>query len=96
MYTSVTVHSSQRALVDLRKIPNDPTNYNAVYQNNGQYVPVDGNNDYNAVLPDLNLNLNLAPKVMLRLAASKTLTRPELYDMMPVTSYDTNRPADLD
>jgi iron complex outermembrane receptor protein len=96
VHTSVTVHSSQRALADLLKVPNDPTIYNAVYQNNGQYVVVNKDSDYNAVLPDLNLNVNLAPKVMLRLAASKTLTRPELYDLRPVTSFDTNRPASLE
>ncbi len=96
VHTNLTAHSSQRALVDLLPVNNDPTIYNAVFANNGQYVVIDKSNDYNGVLPDINLNLNLAPKVMLRLAASKTLTRPELYDMRPVTSYDTNRPASLE
>jgi TonB-dependent receptor len=96
IHTSVTAHSQQRALVDLLPVPNDPTIYHAVYQNNGQYVPVDKDSSYNALLPDANLSVNLAPKVMFRLAASKTLTRPELNDLRPVTSYDTTRPASLE
>jgi len=96
VHTSVNAHSSERALLDLRKVTGDPTIYNAQYQNGGVYSPIDKSSDYNAFLPDLNLNLNLAPKVMLRLATSKTLTRPELWDLRPVTSYDTNRPADLE
>jgi iron complex outermembrane receptor protein len=96
IHTSVTAHSQQRALVDLLPIPNDPTLYNAVYQNNGQYVPVDKDSSYNSFLPDANLSVNLAPKVVARLAASKTLTRPELNDLRPVTSYDVTRPASLE
>ncbi|MFL6604926.1 MAG: TonB-dependent receptor [Steroidobacteraceae bacterium] len=96
VHTDVAAHSQQRALVDLLPIPNDPTLYNAVYQNNGQYVPVDKDSNYNALLPDFNLNVNLAPKLVARLAASKTLTRPELNDLRPVTSFDTTRPASLE
>jgi iron complex outermembrane receptor protein len=96
IHTSVTAHSQQRALVDLLPIPNDPTLYNAVYQNNGQYVPVDKDSSYNSFLPDANLSVNLAPKVVARLAASKTLTRPELNDLRPVTSYNVTRPASLE
>jgi iron complex outermembrane recepter protein len=96
VHTGVTAHSQQRALIDLLPIPNDPTLYNAVYQNNGQYIPVDKSSSYGYFLPDFNLNVNLAPKVMARLAASKTLTRPELNDLRPVTSYDTTRPASLE
>jgi iron complex outermembrane receptor protein len=96
IHTTVTAHSQQRALVDLLPVPNDPTIYNAVYQNDGQYVPVDKDSSYNALLPDANLSVNLAPEVMFRLAASKTLTRPELNDLRPVTSYDVTRPASLE
>jgi len=96
VHTDVAAHSSQRALVDLQPVLNDPTIYNAVYQNDGQYVRIDKSSNYNSFLPDLNLSVNLAPKVMARLAASKTLTRPELYDLRPVTSYDTTRPASLE
>jgi iron complex outermembrane receptor protein len=96
VHTNVATHSQQRALVDLLPVPNDPTIYNAVYANNGQYVPVDKTSSYNSVLPDFNLNVNLAPKVVLRLAGSQTLTRPELSDLRPVTSYDTTRPASLE
>jgi len=96
VHTAVSAHSSQRALVDLLPVTNDPTIYNAVYQNDGAYVPVDKDSDYNAVLPNLNLKVNLAPQVVGRLAASKTLTRPQLNDLRPVTSYDVTRPASLE
>ena len=95
VHTTETVHSQQRALVDLLPVPNDPTTYNPVYANNGQYVAVDKSSDYNNFLPDFNLNLDLTSQTKLRLAGSETLTRPELEDMRPVTSYDTTRPADL-
>jgi len=96
VHTNVSAHSQQRALVDLLPVPNDPTIYNAVYANNGQYVPVNQGSDYGYLLPDFNLSVDLATRVKLRLAGSETLTRPALNDMRPVTSYDTNRPASLE
>lgn len=96
VHTNMTAHSQQRYLVDLLPVLNDPTIYNAVFANGNQAVPVDKSSSYGSFLPDANFSLNLAPKVTLRLAASKTLTRPELNDLRPVTSYDTTRPASLE
>ncbi|TPG41062.1 TonB-dependent receptor [Sphingomonas koreensis] len=95
VYTELKSHSQQRALLDLLSVPGDPTIYNAVFQNDGEYVPVDARDSYSEFLPEFNLKFNLGRTVVFRLAGSKTLTRPELNDLRPVTSYDVTRPASL-
>jgi TonB-dependent receptor len=94
-HTDLTSHSRQRRLVDLLLVPNDPTIYNAVYENGGASVVVDQEASYDAFLPSFNLRLNLTPDLLLRIGGSKTLTRPALSDLRPVTSYDVTRPASL-
>ncbi len=96
VHTELVSHSQQRELVDLLPVPNDPTIYNAVYANNGTYTPIDADSAYDAFLPDFNLKITVAPKVIVRLAGSQTLTRPALNDLRPVTSYNVTRPASLE
>ena len=43
--------------------------------------------DYSKVLPSANLAFNLRDNVILRLAASKTLTRPDPSQMLPATTF---------
>ena len=95
-HTDLTAHSQQRRLLDLLLIPNDPTLFNAVYANNGEFVAVDQDASYDEFLPSLNLRVTLMPELLLRVGASKSLTRPALDDLRPVTSYDTTRPASLE
>lgn len=95
VHTELKTHSQSRALLDLLPVPNDPTIYNAAYQNDGVYIPVDAKNSYDALLPSVNLKIELAKDLNVRLAGSQTLTRPALNDLRPVTSYDVTRPAAL-
>lgn len=95
-HTDLTAHSQQRQLLDLLTVPNDPTIFNAVYANDGQFVAVDQDASYDEFLPSLNLRVNLMPELLLRVGASKSLTRPGLGDLRPVTSYNTTRPASLE
>lgn len=95
-HTDLTSHSQQRDLLDLRLIPNDPTLFTAVYANDGTFVAVDQDASYDEFLPSANLRLNLTPELLLRIGASKSLTRPALNDLRPVTSYGTTRPASLE
>jgi TonB-dependent receptor len=95
VHTEVLATSQQRALVDLLPVDNDPTIYNAQYQNNGQFVPITVQNSYDKFLPDVNVRIKLADNINFRLAGSETLTRPTLSDLRPVTSFDVTRPATL-
>lgn len=47
------------------------------------------------MLPTLNAKINLTNDVIARVAASKTLTRPNLSDLQAKLSYDTLRPNNL-
>lgn len=95
-HTDLTSHSQQRQLLDLRLIPNDPTLFRAIFANDGTFVPVDQDASYDEFLPSFNLRVNLMPELLLRIGASKSLTRPALNDLRPVTSFDTTRPASLE
>jgi iron complex outermembrane receptor protein len=96
IHTELKSHSQSRALVDLLPVPNDPTIYNAVFENDGEYVPVDAKSSSDVLLPAVNLKIKLTDQINFRLAGSQTLTRPALNDLRPVTSYDTTRPASLE
>ena len=43
----------------------------------GPYLPTEFNNTYHDILPSANLKFNLSEDLLLRLAASKTMTRPD-------------------
>ncbi|WP_404336967.1 TonB-dependent receptor [Sphingomonas sp. MMS12-HWE2-04] len=47
------------------------------------YVPITADSDYTKVLPSLNLRFRFTPKLQLRLAASKALTRPDFTQLNP-------------
>jgi len=94
--TDMDAGSDSRALVDLLTVAGDPTIFNGVYADNGQYVPLSAHHTYYDFLPDFNLTVHPTDTVVLRAAASQTLTRPNLTDLRPITSYDTLRPADLE
>ncbi|SDH44201.1 MULTISPECIES: TonB-dependent receptor [unclassified Duganella] len=74
---------TSRVLQSATKSPNDTT-YILVY---GPMSTNTVSNDYNSVLPSANLKFDLTPDMMLRLAASKTETRPTLSQMGIDNSY---------
>ncbi|GLX85797.1 hypothetical protein tloyanaT_20490 [Thalassotalea loyana] len=79
-------------LVDLTPIPNDPSDLNEVYANDGEVTQVDADNDYTNLLPSFNLRLNLTEDMVLRFAYSETLTRPTLTDLNPALTITSSRP----
>jgi len=95
VHTQLTSNGNSLLLLDLLDVPGDPTFYEAVYANNGVSAPVSADNSYNNLLPSLNARINLTDKIVARLAASRTLTRPELSDLSPVFNYTTLRPNNL-
>lgn len=95
VHTNFTAYAQQRALLDILPVTGDPTIYNGVYANNGQYVPVKVTQSYDDFLPDFNLKIDLNKQMVLRVAASQTVTRPDLSDLQPTTSYNVLRPASM-
>jgi TonB-dependent receptor len=95
VHTEVRAESQQRALVDVLPVAQDPTNYRAVYANNGAYVASEGETSYDVFLPDINVRIKPVDQVNIRLGASQTLTRPTLNDLRPVTTFGDPRPAIL-
>ena len=54
----------------------------------GDYLPVTVNNDYNKLLPSANFKFDLGDDVVMRLAASQTLTRPDYSALAGSLSLD--------
>ena len=95
VHTNFTAYAQQQELLDLLTVTGDPTIYNGVFANNGQYVAVKETQSYDDFLPDFNLKTDLNKQMVLRVAASQTVTRPDLSDLQPTTSYNVLRPASL-
>jgi TonB-dependent receptor len=68
----------------------DPTNY-ITYGLNDPAVTLTKGNNYNYLLPNLDVNYFLTPKLKLRFDASRTLTKPLLSDLSPALSIGTTR-----
>ncbi|WP_102797819.1 TonB-dependent receptor [Bowmanella denitrificans] len=83
--TTSTSSGKQIALLDLQPSQNEPNKVFAVYSDD--YVPVEISNSYQDWLPSLNANMNFTDDLIGRLAWSKSITRPELNEMSPLTSY---------
>jgi TonB-dependent receptor len=89
--TETTAFGISQALVDLVN-SGDPTLYTTVL---GDAVTVNQTNKYNDLLPSFSFRLNVTDDVVLRLAASKTLTRPPLGALSPRLVIGTTRPGNL-
>lgn len=50
-------------------------------------------NSYDAILPSFSVKLEITDDLVARLAASKTMTRPTLNSMSPITVINTTRPG---
>lgn len=96
VHTEITASGRQLALTDLLSVPNDPTIYQAVYANGGVPVATAQRSSYDYFLPNINVKVNLTDKWVVRLSASRTLTRPQIRDLAPRTNFDVTRPASLD
>ncbi|NIB40921.1 TonB-dependent receptor [Pseudomaricurvus alkylphenolicus] len=57
----------------------------------GAASPISATSDYTALLPNLSVNLEITENLVARFAASRTLTRPTLENMAPVTNIGTTR-----
>jgi len=88
--TETTAFGISQTLQDL--LNTDPTFYTAVL---GDAVSVNQTNKYNDVLPSLNYRFSLTNDVVVRFAASKTLTRPPLGALSPRLVIGTTRPGNL-
>jgi len=89
--TETTAFGISQALQDLVN-SGDPTLYTTVL---GNAVVVSQTNKYNDFLPSLSFRLELTDDVVLRFAASKTLTRPPLGALSPRLVIGTTRPGNL-
>lgn len=96
VHTEVMASGRQLQLTDLISVPNDPTIYQAVFANGGTPQATAQRSSYDYFLPNLNVKVNLADKVVARFSASRTLTRPQIRDLAPRTNFDVTRPASLD
>lgn len=79
-----------RVLLSATKSPNDTT----FISNWGPMTTTTVDNSYNSVLPSANIKFDLTPEMLLRLAASKTETRPTL-NQMGVDNYYGGRFGDV-
>jgi TonB-dependent receptor len=75
IHTNVYATGYSVRLLDVIQNPADPTAAVPVYS---PTVPVDATNKYTYILPSLNLRLDVTDQLALRLAGSRTLTRPTL------------------
>ncbi|GEO01607.1 TonB-dependent receptor [Novosphingobium sediminis] len=96
VHTEITASGRQLALTDLLAVPNDPTIYQAVFANGGVPVSTAQRSSYDYFLPNINVKVNLTDKWIVRVSASRTLTRPQIRDLAPRTNFDVTRPASLD
>jgi iron complex outermembrane receptor protein len=91
VHTATTAMGISQPLQDLVS-SGDPTLYTTVL---GPPTTVSQKNTYDNVLPSLDFRLNLANDLVVRFAASKTLTRPPLGALSPRLVIGTTRPGNL-
>jgi iron complex outermembrane recepter protein len=94
VHTKETSHGFTRELTDLLPIQGDPSEYDPVYADNGQLLYASASHSYNNFLPSMNFKINLTDQIIARAAASRTLTRPDMFDLRPVINYDVLRPGE--
>ena len=82
--TDVRADGTQRTLLDLASIPNDPTEFAATF---GEDALVEESSSYSNFLPSVNFRVEPVDGLVLRFAYSETLTRPSLTDLTPVLAF---------
>ncbi|MFM9829790.1 MAG: TonB-dependent receptor [Sphingomonas sp.] len=96
IHTEIQASGQQLSLLDLLPVQGDPTIYNAVFANGGAPISTTQRSSYDYFLPSVNVKIDITPRVILRLAGSRSLTRPQIQDLAPRTNFDVVRPASLD
>lgn len=94
-YTELNSAGEQLQLTDLQPVFGDVSIYNPVFANNRQTLSVNQRSSYSNFLPNVNMRLNITPKLQARFAAYETLTRPAIGDLAPTFNVGTTRPATL-
>jgi TonB-dependent receptor len=84
--TDVTVTGTEAPVTGLRIL--DETEMLAEF---GAAQAIDVDSSYDAILPNMSIKLDITDDMIVRAAASKTLTRPTLTSMAPVTVITTTR-----
>lgn len=84
--TDVTVNGTESPIEQLTIL--DQTEMVSSY---GPAKGISADTDYTVLLPSLSANLDVTDEVIARFAASRTLTRPTLESMAPVTNIVTTR-----
>lgn len=88
--TKVTVVGTQGSPEQLNIL--DQTEMSTTY---GAPSPIDVGKSYKALLPNVSFSLNIQDDLIARVAASRSLTRPQLANMSPATNVVTTRPGTL-
>lgn len=96
MHTELSASGRQQQLLDLLPVLSDPTIYQGVFANGGVPEATSQSSSYDYFLPNLNIKVDLTSDVVVRFAASRTVTRPQVADLAPRTNFDVLRPASLD
>lgn len=84
--TDVTVTGTEAPVTGLRIL--DETEMLAEF---GAAQSINVDNSYDAILPNMSIKLDITDDMVVRAAASKSLTRPTLTSMAPVTVITTTR-----
>jgi TonB-dependent receptor len=66
-----------------------PSDHTALLVGFGATTPVNGKNNYQYLLPNLDMSLGVTDDLQIRFDASRTLTRPPLSDITPVLQVGT-------
>lgn len=94
VHTNVTSDGSQQVLLDIRNIPNDPTAYTGVFA--ATAAAVRRKTTYGDFLPSANVRFDFTDQIVGRLAASRTVTRPDVTLLAPRVSFTNLRPGNLE
>ncbi len=86
-YTNLTTKGMGRLPTQLTVMASDHTAFQVDYTNS---TVVSVNNSYQYLLPNLDLNLAVTDDLQVRFDVSRTLTRPPLVNVNPVTTYSAS------
>ena len=68
-----------------------PTSLTEMLANFGAVENISASSDYEAILPNFSVKLEISDELIARAAVSQTITRPTLDSMSPVTVIETTR-----